>query len=341
LLIAVSICLSLGAATAIVRADYVLNSGLETYRIRDNGTLVGYYTPPPAEVEETTGEDYAVTPDLQTLYQFTNALGFSNLIFGFDVLSRQYQPDKNLHSGGCCFPDVSGDAIINPRMSLIRANDPLGAGDLFTISALFGYPFDATPQIKRYDRETDAYVESIDPPTPQRVYDFAFGPDNRLYMAAEDGIFVYEESAGGFGLLSPAPLINDVTGTIAFGPDGRLYVRNVGSGDVDRYTTAGEHVDTFIPAAEIPELGGSPVGDFFVPARGSIQFGVDGNLHLLLDVGVGKFSGSTGDLLATALLDPFVVGAYGRVTYLPVPEPASLLLILPAFVCLSGRILRK
>jgi hypothetical protein len=191
---------------------------------------------------------------------------------------------------------------------------------LFVISGRFG--FGGPPNIKRFNRTTSSpanYIESIDPPSTQGIIDFGFGPDNRLYMAAQNGIYVYQESMSGFNLVSPTPLLGSVTGNITFGPDGNLYLRDSLSGNVNRYTTTGTFIDTFIPAATIP--GGAS----------SIQFGVDGNLHLLIGSGeIGKYSGTSGNLLKLINFagpgPTFFWSAQGRVTYVPVPEPASILL---------------
>jgi hypothetical protein len=201
-------------------------------------------------------------------------------------------------------------------MSLIRPNDPLGAGDLFTISGSVPFMSGLTPQIKRFNLTTNEYVETIDPPTPQAILDFGFGPENRLYMAAVSGIFVYQETATGYELVSPAPLVGSLTGKLTFGPDGLLYLINPGNNNLERYTAAGSYVDTFVSA-----VGGSS----------SIQFGVDGNIHILAGTStIKKFDGGTGALLATtdfAGSDPFWQNAaFGRITYLPVPEPSALLL---------------
>jgi hypothetical protein len=350
MLVFVALFCSLFVSRAPVQADYVLGEYTSTYRIRDDGTLVGTYIPPAdavdAAIVETIGEDYAVSPDFKTLYQFTNALGYSDVAFAFDVSSRQYLADMTLQSPPYCCASLFPGSIVNARMPLIRAHDPFDAGDLFVISFNLGYPDDETPKIQRYNRVTDSYVETIDPPTPQMMYDFAFGPDDRLYIAAEEGIFVYEESAVGFDLVSSTPLIGSVTGTITFGPDGQLYVRDVVSGNIDRYTDEGVFADTFIPATSLPEHGGAI--DYHLPGRGSIQFGADGNLHLLSKHGgdpgpgpfryiVGKYDGANGNLLAEIELtdsSTFLL-ASGRVTYLPIPEPAGLSLAIFAAMCLG------
>jgi hypothetical protein len=344
------------AGPRALRADYILGGGetLGVYRIDDNGSLIGFYVPPPdvADDVETYGEDYAVTPDLKTLYQFTNSLRYSDLIFAFDVGTRNYLRNRLLDAP-CCYYTAGDNTLILPRMSLIRANDTFEAGDLFSISSYFGLS-GSTPKIKRYNRTTDTYVESLEPPTTQRIYDFAFGPANTLYMAAAQGIFVYVESITGFELFSPTPLIGSTTGTITFGPDGLLYVRDVTSGNVSRYTDQGQFVDTFIPASSIPEHYGSL---FDLPARGSIQFGVDGNLHLFVQTInpadpfsnnqlIAKYDGSDGSLLEViplGELEPFYpLYAFGRVTYVPaVPEPNGLLLAMFAASMMAGQLRRR
>jgi len=301
------------------RADYIIDGGFTgTNRVRDDGTVVGQYFPPPAAraLVETADGGHVVTPDLSTVYQFTNSLGHSTHIFAYDVASRVYQPDKLLHSG-FHFPGGDENFIIHPYMSLIRTNDPLGKGDLFTISGNTGF-LDSKPQIKRYNRGTDSYVETIDPPTDQSILDFGFGPDNRLYMAGQNGIFVYTESATGFDLVSPTPLLGTLTGKLTFGADGRLYLLNSANGNVERYTVGGAFVDTFVPA----------VGGYI---NGSIQFGVDGNLHVLTSpIQIRRFAGATGSPLGTTTFEEvspsFQYGASGRIFYLSIPEPNSLLL---------------
>ena len=140
-------------------------------------------------------------------------------------------------------------------------------------------------------------------------------------MAAENGIFVYHETAAGFDLVSPTPLLGSLTGKLTFGPDGRMYLMNSVTDTIERYTTDGTFVDAFIS---------TPI---FTPdvRNSSIQFGVDGNIHVFVGPTlINKFDGTTGALLGSTDLSSdnpdFQFGAAGRVTYLPVPEPTSLLL---------------
>ena len=132
-------------------------------------------------------------PILKTLYQFANSLGTSNVAFVYDAISSEYQTFNIFGTTGPDQFESDEWTIWQARLSMIRTNDPLGHGDLFEVS---GSPLVQKPmQIKQLNRATNAFVESIAPPTEQDVYDFGFGPDDRLYMAAETGIYVYDEGA--------------------------------------------------------------------------------------------------------------------------------------------------
>src|SRR5262245_26316248 len=83
--------------TSQARADYVV-TGQSTYRITDSGEFVGnyYFSIDQPSPIESLGEDHVVTPDLGTVYEFTNTLGISYLTLAFDVDTLQYLPDKTL-----------------------------------------------------------------------------------------------------------------------------------------------------------------------------------------------------------------------------------------------------
>lgn len=313
-----------GIAISVLRvaaANYIVNTGFGPEQVRDDGTHVAYYNPPPDvyAMVEARGTDVAVTPDLQTVYEFTNSRGSSLKIFAYDQVGLSYLPDKSLHSG-LYQPGLGiDDFILNARMSMVRPVDPSGKGDLYSISGSLQFQPGITPQIKRYNRATDSYVETIDPPNPQPIYDFGFGPDHRLYMAARDGIFVYEELATGFHLVSPTPLLGSLTGKLTFGPDGRMYLVNAAAGAIQRYTTDGSFVDNF-----------SSLSIAGPDSLTSLQFGVDGNLHVLVhNRRIDRFNGMTGTLLGSTIslgTPDYFFNAIGRITYLPIPEPDSLLL---------------
>jgi hypothetical protein len=313
-------CVSLIAAafslTASASADYIVSgypSG--TIRVNDQGSLLGSYYPNPwPHMGVDVGVSVAVSPDLTTVYQFTNSLGSSSA-YVYDLESGAYLPDK----------EFIGEGLFRTSMPLLRQSDPFGKGDMFTIAATAALNIgDLTGVIKRYNRSArfhNTYVDTIAPPTSQRVYDFAFGLGNRLYMAAQQGIFVYQESATGFDLLSPAPLLGGLTGKLTVGPDGHIYVVNSAAGAIQRYGTDGSFIDNFIPIAiDGPETPWT-----------SIQFGVDGNIHVLVKFNsINKYHGTTGAFLSTLelpVLGPtYAYSANGRVTYVPVPEPSAIML---------------
>jgi WD40 repeat protein len=214
---------------------------------------------------------------------------------------------------------------------LIRPHDPYGLGDLFILSRTsqnFDNP--GTWNVKRFNRATKTYVETISPPTPQTVYDIAFHPDGALYVAGANGIFAYSESIAIPGFLNGGfsgrvgvmlPFSGNATGNLTFGPDGLLYVRNVATGDIDRYTALGQLVDTFIPFSAIADSY-SPNVDI---GRGSIQFGPDGDLYLMQSPGkIARFNGTTGEFVHAT---PSIY-VNDRITVLPVPEPIAALMAL-------------
>jgi hypothetical protein len=80
-------------------------------------------------------------------------------------------------------------------------------------------------------------------------------------MAAEQGIFVYQESATGFDLVSPTPLTGSLTGKLTVGPDGHIYLINSAAGAIQRYSTDGSFIDSFIVSTM--GLKPSPSGESF------------------------------------------------------------------------------
>src|SRR5262245_21521842 len=97
-----ALVLVISTVSALAAADYIVNGGesIGTSRIPDNGIGGKSYFPPPGAPDvETYGEDFAVTPNLQTVYQFTNSLGSSLEIYAYDLASHAYLPDKLLTSG--------------------------------------------------------------------------------------------------------------------------------------------------------------------------------------------------------------------------------------------------
>jgi hypothetical protein len=305
-----------------------------TKRVRDDGTLVFFYDAGlPQSISnqiETYGEANAVTPDLTKVYDFVNTLGYSNYVIGSDINTGQYLPANTFATPCCSFPPPTDNYIEQARQPLVTK-----ANDLLVLSriqpAQSGQDF---WQIKHYDLNTNTFIESINPPTPGRIDDIAYrgvasGGGDQLYFSTPLGVFKTTRPLPTF--ISPnftplssfaTPLVAGVDGNIAIGPDTLLYVRNFANGDVQRYnSTTGAFIDTFISHTSFPNLG-------------TIQFGVDGNLHAYGGSGdILKFSGATGALLATThtnLLN-------GRITFVPVPEPATGLLALVGAAFLFGR----
>ncbi len=322
-------------AHSSAHADYIVK--LAPYgnirRIMDSGTTSRVYVPPPGSLYEFDAQDYAVTPDFSTIYDFPFAQGFSDLVYAFDATTGQPLLDKYLNPDSTINPDQN--FIYRPRQALIWPNALLPAGDLCVISGADQSRLDAASTndvIKRFTRSPsnplgNPHIETILPPFRENIYDFAFGPESDLYISTPSGVFRYSPNS-----TSPQPfpqsqnwqtILPGTSGMIAFDPDGRLHVRNSVTGNIDRYTTTGDLIDTFVSNA-------------LVSGSQSIQFGVDGNLHVntILPGGgfppiaaIAKFDGVSGALLSMTPLAGYF-SAVGRITYVPVPEPSSVPLLL-------------
>ena len=309
-------------------------------RIRDNGTVVStnYTSTVPLSIQnalETYDAGVALTPDLAKLYTLVNTLGFSNYVIAADTSTGQFRA-ADTFALSQQFPPLSGD---NNYIGVSGIVQPLIAGDeLFTLSrANFPGGGPENWQIKRFDLATHALLEVINPPTTQHLQDIAVDPlTSRLYASGTAGIYSFNRTfsftpPSSFGFVygtTPQLLIPGVSGNLAIGP-GLLYVKNSANGDIQRYTTSGAFIDTFISHNAYPNLG-------------TIQFGVDGNLHVYQG-GSGfppasnilKFSGINGNLLSST---PNSYLTNQRITFVPVPEPASwLVLVIGAAVCSCSR----
>ena len=355
----VGCCLLLGSAADSL-ADYIACLASDTgtpgvARLRDDGSVAISYTGAYQYGElddpyrgviylEDVGTAQAVTPDLKTVYAFTNILGYSSVNVPFNVDTGVFQPDQLLFTPSPF--DADEGYLLAPQQPLIHGND------LFVLSAVYGSGLlrHYNWQVKRYDltdlrSDENHFVETIDPPTPQELYDIAVGPSGRLYFSGEDGVFARDiippEYQGWpdevldalFPYHDPI-LITSATGYITSGPDGALYINNRDTRNIERYDPAtGELIDTF---AAYPELSAG----FLVDTRDStIQFGVDGNLHMVgaalppgqhnPRVSILKLDGETGELLSFTELPYSAYGIAGnRITYIPVPEPATGLMML-------------
>jgi WD40 repeat protein len=281
-------------------------------RITDSGVIVptnfvGNVPQPVRNQIETVVETFAVTPDLQKVYSFTNTLGDASVL-AWDTATSAYRSSDSFSPSG-----VGDDYVDNARQPVIVGNE------VFVTSFIHG---SQNRQVKRYNLTSHALLETIDPLVPQGIDDIALNASgSSLYVAGTTGIYRYTKLGSTYENLLATLAVPGVDGNIAFGPDNRLYVRNFANGDVQRYTSAGVFIDTFLSHNDYPNLG-------------TIQFGVDGNLHVYQFLNGGtnnqirKFNPSTGSLLSSTPAGPIDnFNNQGRITYIPVPEPAGFALI--------------
>src|SRR4051812_16806991 len=276
----------------------------EIRRIADNGVTLptSFVANVPQSIKnqtETIVESMTVTPDLNKVYSLTNTLGFANYVLAWDTATSQFRQSDTFSPTG-----VGDDYVNNARTPVIVGNE------LF-VTSFIGQNFSGDRQVKRYSLTTHTLLETIDPLVPQPITDIALSASGTtLYVAGTSGIYRYTKLGlyeNGLATL----LIPGVDGNIAFGPDSRLYVRNSANGDIERYTTAGAFVDTFLSHNVYPSLT-------------TIQFGVDGNLHAYQFVGgssqILKFNPTTGSLLSST---PAPYNLSSHITYIPAPEPSG------------------
>jgi hypothetical protein len=293
-------------------ADYIGGIGTSTgeiLRIADNGTTLptSFVANVPQSIKnqtETIVESMTITPDLKKAYSFTNTLGFANYVLAWDTNTSQFRQTDTFSPTG-----VGDDYVNNARMPVIVGNE-------IFVTSFIGQNFSGNRQVKRYSLTSHSLLETIDPLVPQAVDDIALNSSgSSLYVAGTSGIYRYTKSAGVYENGLATLLIPGVDGNIAFGPDSRLYVRNFANGDIQRYTTSGAFIDTFISHNDYPNLN-------------TIQFGVDGNLHAYQFTRgpsqIRKFDPTTGSLLSST---PAPFNGDSRITYIPAPEPSGLTLV--------------
>jgi hypothetical protein len=313
-------------------ADYIVGTYTYyggVYRINDfGGTMTDYIAPLPQSLKqdiEAYGAGVAVTPDRSKVYSLVNSLGFSNYVLASNVSTGQYLSSDTLTPS-------SNYSNLGPDY-LNQAKEPLlTSSELFVLSELYESGPGNHWQVKRFNLSTHALLQTIDPPTPQHIEDIALNPTaSRLYVASADGIYSYSKSGSNYST-SPTLIVPGVDGKLAYGPDGQLYVKNLANGDVQRFTTVGAFVDTFISHVAFPNLG-------------TMEFGADGNLHIFQDIVSSDYDriltfGSNGALLySTQTYAPYG-GPFTSFTYLPAlaPEPCGLaMLCTAAAACVTVR----
>jgi outer membrane protein assembly factor BamB len=145
---------------------------------------------------------------------------------------------------------------------------------------------DGNPNVKRFDGETGALIDTVTSGYPPRINGLTFGPDGSLYGAVFEGDSVFRvDAATGtqLGEIGPgSPL--DGPGGVAFGADGKLYGGSFNTGEVLRFdATTGAFIGVFATAP----LGGAP---------NAVTFGPDGDLYVTVDY-CGPAGCLSGDIL--------------------------------------------
>ncbi len=150
----------------------------------------------------------------------------------------------------------------------------------------------------------------------RRASGIDFGPDGRLYVldsdrvidVSADRVLRFDPSNGAFidQFVAPGQLNDSVF--LTFGPDNQLYVPDIQVfHDVRRFSgTTGEFFGVF---ANSPDPANNPIFD--------IQFGPDGNAYAATGKDILQLDGETG-----RLLDTFVAGTGGSITFFPPLGPA-------------------
>jgi len=186
------------------------------------------------------------------------------------------------------------------------AAPPGQAADLLVTS----YSFDT---VMRYDQETGGFIKVFaagavapDPgePCPNCFTGLAFGPDGRLYVAAEKTAQVlrYDGTTGAFLDVFVTPGSGGLSqpGHLAFGPDGNLYVGSA-TDQVLRYDGGSGAF-----------LGVFAQGDGLADPAG-LAFGPDGNLYVASggSDAVLRYDGASGAFLDSFAANPALVAPAG------------------------------
>lgn len=333
-------------------ADFMLFRGVDTtfgrsIRWSDDGTDRGSYGPQNnwlSDFGEESGMTHVLSPDKKIDYIFTNSLGFAEVV-PFDVATRA--PLVTFFPGSRTISGVTGDAVDfeaahccgNSASAILRASSPIyqhnsatGRDELFVVSngGFAGFP--PGSQIKRFNGQTGEFTQSIDAPSSGlEIQDIALDSHGVLYAATQMGVYTYRSVLGSYGSIDIPPRPNppllripDVTGDMALGPDGSLFVSETGSGNINRYNPAtGLFLGTFLTPGS---LGADELG--------LIEFAPDGTLYVLSgrnEPGQGqagyisRVNGLTGAVLSSAVYQsatPFNVYG-GPLLVLPVPEPTA------------------
>jgi hypothetical protein len=272
---------------------------------------------------EEPAQDVVLTPDLKIVYGLPNTLGAANVILAWDTDTGQRRPADDLNQGAVPYDQyiITGGGHTQP---IIRNNELFAISPIYTSAGQNNNSW----QVKRLSFATDSLIETINPPTAQVLADIALSTSGTtLYAAGTSGIYKYLRASGNFHTIPPELLIPGVDGNLALGL-GLLYVRNFANGDVERYDSAlGDYIDTIISHTAYPNLG-------------TIQFGIDGNLHVYqggASPKILKFNSITGGFLSST---PNSQLENSRIFYV-VPEPSAAMLLSLGIAASVGRDARK
>lgn len=171
--------------------------------------------------------------------------------------------------------------------------------------------------VLRYDGATGVFIGvAAGGNGIRRAIGIDFGPDGNLYVldtdrfveTVADRVLRFTSTTGAFIDEVVAPGFLDDAATINFGSDNHIYITDVSSADVRRFSgTTGAFLGIF---ANSPDPTNNPIFD--------IQFGPDGNAYAATSGGIVRLDGETG-----RLLDTFVDGTGGSITFFPPQGPAT------------------
>ena len=305
----------------------------KAHRFTDAGDLRQSYDPGSIPIEDFIG--YAVDSASEYVYAHSFSIGFGEVwpmsadtgdLAGFFEVHGNF-----VQTGGVDLP-----RIVQPRTYRFHVNSMTGGEEVFVSAYTGGHDLGGgtgAARIERFSAIDGSLIQSIFLPNPNSlVSDIAFGADDRMFAATDDGVIAFTKQAGGMAGLygspgSPGTLLvpGNIYGTIAIGADGAILYRSSLSGtNINRFDpTTGALLGELIGPADL-------AGDLLV------AFEVDSNGALFLVHGRGdpsfrtyflsKFNSVTGDLISTVTLDKVhSPGNFlaGELYILPVPEPAT------------------
>ena len=268
---------------------------------------------------------HAIAPDLKTIYFLLNSVGRTGLA-AIDLASGDIVPG---------IPFQISPFSQSPESVSIFGGSALRF-DQNTQTLLMGAlngPSSSSSSVVAFNSTTGAYRGSGDlPPAAGQVSHLIVDPNlstlgqHPILAATPNGIY---RSEGFFSSRTPtfiwqfSRIIPEVSGDIAIGPDGLLYVGERASGKINRYNaTTGAFIDTFLTAADVAST------DFT-----SIEFSQGGALYVysanrVVPMGwVTKLNPWTREVLRSYRLSPA-----GSQLLTLIPEPAATSLALIAVV---------